>query len=486
MGCSVGKTHIEVKRGAMEEVKVAPGIFVQANDKNFEEVYRIGKCIGSGADSQVHICTHRSTGVRRAARIFRKGAYQGQKEERMINEIEILKLLDHPNILRIYEFFEDRKHYYIVMEYCKGGTLQLEIERRQRFTEVQTALLVSQIISAVCYLHERGIVHGELCTGNILLEERSKDLTIKIVDFGNSGRSNQTSKKIKPESLQFLAPEAVEGNTTTKSDVWSVGAIMFILLTGKPVVKGTTEIEITENIRRFNLNIEATDWSETSEGGRLFCESMLAPLQKRISARSASRSQWLKDKAQMQLSIQVLEQVMENIRNFTVGNKLRDIVSTFIVTHCLTTTDVRDLRDSFRKFDTNNDGKLSRAELLEQYKLVVGEAQAEEEVSRIFNAVDTDNSGFIDYTEFVKACIDPKKLLSKRNITAAFGAFDKDGSGTITPSELKAILDAEGLVDDESWGEVVEQIDANGDGVIDLEEFEEIVLKTDRKDSEGS
>jgi calcium-dependent protein kinase len=465
----------------MEEVKVAPGLFVTANEKDFEEVYRIGKCIGSGSESQVHICTHRQTGVRRAARIFRKGAYQGQKEERMINEIEILKTLDHPNILRIYEFFEDRKHYYIVMEYCKGGSLTQEIERRQHFTEVQAALVIAQVISAVGYLHERGILHGELTTENILLEERSKDLTIKIVDFGNSGRRTQTSKKIKTNEIQFLAPETFDGDLTSKADVWSVGVILFILLTGLPVVLGESEHDITENLTLFNLNLNEADWTLVSQGGRELVEQMLSPMGKRPTAKQASRNQWLKDKAQSQMSIQVLEQVMENIRNFTVGNKLRDIVSTFIVTHCLTTNDVKEIRDSFRKFDTNNDGKLSRQELLVQYKIVVGETQAEEEVGRIFAAVDTDNSGFIDYTEFLKACIDPKKLLSKRNIAAAFGAFDKDGSGTITPSELKAILDAEGLVDDDSWGEVVEQIDANGDGVIDLDEFEEIVSKTDAK-----
>mmetsp|Transcript_32425 Transcript_32425/g.32124 ORF Transcript_32425/g.32124 Transcript_32425/m.32124 type:complete len:131 (+) Transcript_32425:1063-1455(+) len=125
--------------------------------------------------------------------------------------------------------------------------------------------------------------------------------------------------------------------------------------------------------------------------------------------------------------------------------------------------------------DLNGDGRLSRQELLQQYSIVMSPAEAELEVNKIMSEVDTDNSGFIDYTEFLKASIDSRVMLSTENLRYAFHMFDKDGSGTISLAELKRALEAEAS-DDRVWAQVLDQVDKNGDGQIDIEEFTNIVL----------
>ena len=126
--------------------------------------------------------------------------------------------------------------------------------------------------------------------------------------------------------------------------------------------------------------------------------------------------------------------------------------------------------------DKNGDGRLSREELLEYYSKEMGPEQANKEVNRIMSEVDTDNSGYVDYTEFIKATIDLKTITSAGFLKRAFDVFDKDGSGSISASELKRLLAGGNICEDNIWSEIIKNVDSNGDGEIDFREFERIIL----------
>jgi calcium-dependent protein kinase len=132
----------------------------------------------------------------------------------------------------------------------------------------------------------------------------------------------------------------------------------------------------------------------------------------------------------------------------------------------------------FKEFDKNGDGVLSREEILEGYKRFMNDADAEAEVNRIMEQVDIDKSGFIDYTEFVAASVDRKKLTSKEKLETAFKLFDKDSSGSISASEIKEVFgSAFANVDEQVWLEIIKEVDVNGDGEISFEEFSNMILK---------
>lgn len=132
----------------------------------------------------------------------------------------------------------------------------------------------------------------------------------------------------------------------------------------------------------------------------------------------------------------------------------------------------------FKSLDKNGDGKLSKDEVKDGYMAHYGKLISDDEVDRMFDAVDTDNSGFIDYTEFVVASINEKKLLSHDKLKAAFRIFDKDHSGNITASEIKAVLQQDSSIPNEIVQQIIKQVDANGDGEISLEEFVAIMKDT--------
>ncbi len=134
-------------------LKISSTKFVTQNQGNLRDYYRIGKMLGSGAFGEVRMCVHRETGAQRAVKVLRKSHMDEDEKRMLFNEINILKELDHPNIVKMYEFFEDEKRYYIVTEICKGGELFDEIIARGKFTERDAAILMKQVFSCVNYCH---------------------------------------------------------------------------------------------------------------------------------------------------------------------------------------------------------------------------------------------------------------------------------------------------------------------------------------------
>jgi calcium-dependent protein kinase len=164
--------------------------------------------------------------------------------------------------VKLYEFFSDAKHYYLVTEYLillahpfryvDGGELFDEIKRRAHFSEQDAALVMNQLLSAVTYCHERHLVHRDLKPENILLDRSAgKNLSIKIIDFG-------TAKAFVPDSKMhqllgtpfYIAPEVLMGDYNEKCDVWSCGVILYILLSGTPPFFGKTDKEVMRAVKK--------------------------------------------------------------------------------------------------------------------------------------------------------------------------------------------------------------------------------------------
>lgn len=220
-----------------------------------EDDYVISKELGRGRFSIVCECVHKMTGVHCAVKIIDKATIEPEEKSLLRTEIAVLKLVNHPNIIRMEGLYESKGYIYIVMEMLKGGELFERIVGRPRFSELEAAQLIKPLLESVAYLHDLGIVHRDLKPENILCGEELDDL--KIADFG-------LSKMILPKekmdaacgTLSYVAPEVLTMQGYGKeADLWSVGVIMFLLLCGKLPFDGDDHNEIIRSTIQVCVSI---------------------------------------------------------------------------------------------------------------------------------------------------------------------------------------------------------------------------------------
>lgn len=172
-----------------ERVEVAQKDFYLKRKDNIKDHYDLHETIGEGALSRVRRATHKASSIQRAVKVVRKEDLEFGERKGLMDEIELLRELDHPNIGKVIEMFEDSKKMYFVNEMMYGGTIFQRLEREKHFSEAKAAKIMKQIIGAVAYLHGQGIVHGDIKPHNIHFRGVDDDI-VKLIDFGTTRRIN--------------------------------------------------------------------------------------------------------------------------------------------------------------------------------------------------------------------------------------------------------------------------------------------------------
>lgn len=152
------------------EFTIQKSDLVSINKGKFKDHYSIGKIIGTGALGEVRKCKHKATDILRAVKIIKKAEMNETEQNFFEGELATLKQLDHPNIIKIYEMFEDNRCYYLVTELCKGGELFDQITAKGSYSEYDAAMIINQVLKATNYIHTQGIVHRDLKPENILFD----------------------------------------------------------------------------------------------------------------------------------------------------------------------------------------------------------------------------------------------------------------------------------------------------------------------------
>ena len=167
--------------------------------------------------------------------------------------------------------------------------------------------------------------------------------------------------------------------------------------------------------------------------------------------------------------------LQSNLASFSAQQKLKQATYTFIVSQLLTKDEKEKVDSIFRAMDVDCDGKLSRDEIKASWNEHFGQDLGNKELETIFQQVDSDESGEIDYSEFVMATMNARNLVSEKRLEAAFRAFDRDGNGQISPEEVKVVLGG-GVLDEKAVAKIIEQVDADGDGQVNFEEFKTMMV----------
>lgn len=462
------------------DIKIEQSTFVQYKKGQIEQEYTIGEVMGSGAFATVRKVTHKETNMPRALKIIKKNPKQDSS--RMYLEVDILKTLIHPNIMQIYEFYEDKRNFYIITEFCEGGELFDKIVEKGSFKEDDASGIMNQLISAINYCHINNIVHRDLKPENILLDTKKNNI-IKIIDWGTARffdkEKNKKMNKISGTPY-YIAPEVLNEKYDQKCDIWSCGVIMYILLCGYPPFNGDTDNEILAKIKSGKFTFPDEEWSTISNDAKDLIKSMLEFDSKtRPGADQCLTHSWFTSNKLKTNTVDanVTKRALTNMKKFSADRKLQQASLTYIVNHLMSKEDKNELFQVFSKFDKNGDGVLTKDEIYEGYLEIVGDKdEAKAEADKIMKAADIDKNEKIDFNEFLMACTNRQKLLNKEKLEQTFKMFDKDGSGSISASEIKAVL-CPSLNDSKAIDQLIKEVDEDGNKEISLKEFKDMMLK---------
>ena len=413
------------------------------------------------------------------------------------NEINILSRVDHPNIIRLYEIFEDERYISLIMEYCKGGDLFKKInelaDKDQSFSEKEAVKIFKQLMSAVSYCHSQGICHRDLKPENILFLTKDPDSQIKIIDFGLSKifgeikpimKGNKVEKNImslRVGTAYYMSPEVLQGNYDNKCDIWACGVILYIMLCGYPPFDGETENEILKAISKKKFSFPEEEWKSVSDDAKDLIKHMICDPDKRYNAEMILNHPWIEKNAPNSKG-NLAKFNAHSLENFGNLYKLTKYVLGFIASRA-DEGDIVNLRKIFEEMDTNKNGTLNINEIKSGIdKMEKAKEINDEEKENIIQKIDTDKSSKIEYNEFLAACLEQKVYLREENLLSAFMMLDFDGSGKISKSEIKKALN--GDIDNETLDKIIKDFDLDGDGEIDYKEFVEGMKRSYKKEEE--
>ena len=497
--------------------------YIQKGDtiENYQKIKRIGK----GSYSSVFKVMKKNTNIIRAMKVIPKN-FQKDNDE-ILREIHILKNLDHPNVMKIYEFLEDDKNYYLIQEFCDGGDLDTILNGKKIYCEFLVKFIMYQVLLAINYLHSNNIVHQDIKKKNItiiILDEDKKNLklepkdilrrfvklktekieynnpisnnddifirinedieaqeelknakvlknlskkvkeylhelskrVVKVIDFGEALFMPQKKRYIDDISgtINYLSPELIRGQMIKELDEWACGVLMYYLLVGHPPFDGKTEDEIFDAIQNqpLDLNIEELK-NVSNECKDLISKLLERDVNKRIKAKNALEHSFFKSGIKIKKIIGGMENKQtEKVLNTWIrlqkthrqSNKnagvFKKAVIAYMALNFVEKEEEKKMKNLFHKLADGNNKFLITKENFSKTIREVTNNYSEEEINDLFNKLDENKSGIIEYEELVRGFSDREKLLNEKNMKEAFNFFDKDKNGYINWEEISKVV----------------------------------------------
>ena len=448
--------------------------------------YKVTNKIGEGSYGAVYLAYNLFTKQKVAIKRIVKSEENKIDELELKNEINILKKLDHPNILKIMEFYSSEHSYYIITDYCANGELYDQI--KYKYNENQLAVLFYQIFSGLAYLHSNNIVHRDLKLENIVISEIENDkktnnryFWVKIIDFGTAKIFDKNQKeKIVVGSSYYIAPEVLKKNYNEKCDTWSVVVILYMLIVGRAPFDGKDDEEIINNIKKGKYNTEHPKLINSSSEVQDLVKNLLKiDVQKRFSAVEALKHPWFKkfnaNYLYSNLDDDTIKTYLNRLRHYQINSKFQQMVWLFIVHNLQENQETKEILKIFRLFNENDDGKLSKEELYKGLIKYFDKNDIDKEIDDIILLLDTSNLGYITFEGFLSGCVNKMKILSEEHLIYAFNFFDKNKKGRITFEGIKGYF-VNDKTTENAFKSIYNEIDTNRDGEIDFSEFKNMMF----------
>lgn len=451
--------------------------------------------------------------------------------EEMQNEIDMLKTVRHPNIVRMYETWTDPDGIYLVLELCAGGTLvkyrPSALSSSTTWSEPEAARILARILGAVSYLHVNGICHRDLKRDNVLFaaDDRNAD-SVRVIDFGLAvDCSDGRPMTERVGTLTYAAPEVFASCYGPGVDLWSVGVIAYVMLAGELPFDGKSDKVVIKQVRRAEVKFYDDLFEHTTDSAKAFVAALLEKNpKKRLSAEAALAHPWIvehaptfavladkegmvgggaskSDKAdkdgvggasarrrvsQIGVSQHVdclPPSILTSLSQFAAHSALKRAALMCVAASLEADQELEGagalVRACFHLLDRKRHGWMTLRGLTAQMKRQDADVATTATCCAAFGAMDQDKCGRVDYLEWLAACVesDTRSLCGAGQISAAFRRLDEDASGSISVANLVKALGS-GYSERELAKQHAE-MDAAGDGVISFEEFARMLLPKD-------
>ena len=445
----------------------------------------------------------------------------------LIDEIEILKILEHPNIMKVYESFVYNHNYYIISELCDQGHLLSKLEKIGKMDQIVVKFLMDQIFNAVAYLHSMNILHGDLKLENVLLYTASKrggrrftsinqdfnhdesltedinknfgkknysnkskkyitdmmNYEVKLIDFGCSKYFVKNKKKKKLSGIIgtsiYCSPEVVDNLYDENCDEWSCGVLMYILLCGEPPFYGETEEEIFDKVKKCDYSFSNPAFKKVSKNCKDLIRKLLEPKkQYRIKAREALRHPFFTENFDPNSAMTEntdLNYLKQFINPIGYISKFHEAVIAFLCVNFISKDEENNLRKLFRYMDKEGKNSISKKELkqsLEEIDIKI----TDEELDKIFETVDENGTGFIEYQEFIRNACDIQALLSESNLKNVFNTICGDKE-LMSGEDIKKFIFKETKINEQALKEFFDSFGMKYENNIKFEEFSYMIKK---------
>jgi len=311
----------------------------QDANSDFGRKYKLDdKELGTGAFSTVVLATSKAEGAQKVAvKCIRKTPDLKKEDvDSLHEEVAVLRSVEHPNIVKLHDFFEEKKMYYMVIELMEGGELFERIVKKTFYNEMDARGLVRILLDALAYLHGRGIVHRDLKPENLLLKSPFNDFDIKLADFGFAKKVEGKSLDTQCGTPGYVAPEILKGKKYgTAVDMWSCGVIIYILLGGYPPFHDDNHAILYRKIKAADYAFDPQYWDQVSDDAKDLIRKMLVvDPDKRLTASQALRHPWFLV-GDHELVSRNLVKTLDTMRKFNARRKFRGTVKGIILSNKL-------------------------------------------------------------------------------------------------------------------------------------------------------
>ena len=428
--------------------------FFVLKDQNVYGKYRFKSVIGSGAFGIVHRVVHIASGQQRVCKSVRKGI-SSMPVSQLESEVRIIARLDHPNIVRMQEFFEDDRDFHLIQEFCGGGDLlnriKQSIQQQSPLPHCYIAHIVRQVLASLAFMSYNRVIHKDLKPENIMFVERDgtniATPTVKVIDFGLSEIfcKLESSSTTVAGTAFYMAPEIFRPPFNEKCDIWSCGVIAFFMLTGfLPFFGGTVE-EVKSYVLYRRLQ-----WPARFAGGHLelflpddakdFVERLLEKdASNRLSALDAIKHPWLHRTAARK-TIYFSDAVAKNICAYSkLTFNRRAMIN--LIAHVWNFEQTGNIREVFTELDSEHSGFVSVGHMSQALQAV---GVPSFEAWRVAKSLDISNSGKITFTALTAGIAYPLIDSNRKIIQTAFQTFAPDSNGRIKAQAIWEVFSGHG------------------------------------------